>query len=74
MRICCAVAVIGFLLIEDPEIEDCNFFIRFNISFCINDVAIGILVPAFLGVVMAGMIDATCINECSSFYWTISEG
>jgi hypothetical protein len=64
----------GFAAVEDPEVVNCDLLALLDISQCMDGVPLDVLVPAFLGVDVAGMIDTTCIKENTSFPHIVPKG
>ena len=53
--------------IEDPKVVNCDLLALLNISQCMDGVPFDVLVPDFLGVVVARMINTTCIKKNTPF-------
>jgi hypothetical protein len=60
----------SFAAIEGSEVVDCNLLALLDISQCMDGVPSDVLVLAFPGVVVTGMIDTTCIKEDTPFSWS----
>jgi hypothetical protein len=63
----------GFAAVEDPEVVDRDLLALLDISQRMDGVPLDVLVPAFLGVVVVGMIDTACIKENTPFHHIILE-
>ena len=64
----------SFAVVEDAEIENCDLLAVLDVPFCMDSVSIDVLVPAFLGIVVAGVINAACIKKYPRFPHTVSKG
>jgi hypothetical protein len=64
----------GFAVVEDAKVVNCDLLALLDISQCMDGVPFDVLVPAFLGVVVAGMINTTCIKENTYFPHIVPKG
>jgi hypothetical protein len=64
----------GFTAVEDPEAVNYDLLALLNISQYIDGVPLDAIVPAFLGVIVTGMIDTTCIKEDTPFPHIVPKG
>jgi hypothetical protein len=53
--------------VEDSEVVNCDLLALLDISQYMDGVLFDVLVPAFLGVVVARMINTTCIKKNTPF-------
>ena len=64
----------GFAVVEDAEVVNCDLLAFLNVSQRIDGVPFDVLVPAFLGIIVVGIVNTACIEENTYFPHIVPKG
>ena len=64
----------GLAVVEDAEVVNCDLLAFLNVSQRIDGVPFDVLVPAFLGIIVVGIVNTACIEENTYFHYIVPKG
>ena len=60
--------------VEDAEVVNCDLLAFLNVLQCMDGVPFNVLVPAFLGIIVVGIVNTACIEENTYFPYIVPKG